>query len=158
MGGKSKKARKAQEHHPRDRKKAGARQEPEDISSREVEWCFKRFDKEYCPRLDRQSKDSIDSFEEVAHCLKKYSTRTWGRIRQDPDRDHSISVNAIESSARRRARELKLGDDIRLWSFHFTGKWRLWGIRDRAIFHVLWWDPDHQIYPVDLQSKGKNRP
>ena len=27
------------------------------------------------------------------------------------------------------------------------GKQRLWGFLRAGVFHVLWWDPEHQIYP-----------
>lgn len=29
----------------------------------------------------------------------------------------------------------------------FMGKQRLYGFLDGNIFHVLWWDPEHQVYP-----------
>jgi len=38
------------------------------------------------------------------------------------------------------------------WADHLTslrmgGKQRLWGFLRAGVFHVLWWDPEHQIYP-----------
>ncbi|MFH8892980.1 hypothetical protein [Streptomyces sp. NPDC017949] len=29
----------------------------------------------------------------------------------------------------------------------FQGKQRLYGFFDGNTFHVVWWDPEHQVYP-----------
>ncbi|HMH92267.1 MAG TPA: hypothetical protein VK586_14425 [Streptosporangiaceae bacterium] len=29
----------------------------------------------------------------------------------------------------------------------FAGEPRLYGFRDRNVFHVVWWDPRHEIWP-----------
>jgi hypothetical protein len=45
--------------------------------------------------------------------------------------------------------DLKLDDIEELYRFRFTGTQRIWGIRDRRTFRVLWWDPDHQVYETN---------
>ena len=32
-------------------------------------------------------------------------------------------------------------------SFHITGKERIWAIRSGERVFLLWWDPNHEIYP-----------
>jgi len=41
----------------------------------------------------------------------------------------------------------KVGDTI--YRFRLGNMERLWGFRIVAEFHVLWFDPTHQIYPLD---------
>jgi len=38
-----------------------------------------------------------------------------------------------------------------LFSLRLTGKKRLWGIRDRHVFKVFWWDPEHGVCPSELK-------
>ncbi len=35
-------------------------------------------------------------------------------------------------------------EEIQAWA---NGKQRIWGIKDRNILKVLWWDPDHEVCP-----------
>ena len=39
-----------------------------------------------------------------------------------------------------------------LVSLRLSGKQRIYGIQDRGVLLLLWWDPDHKIYPV--KKKG----
>lgn len=40
-------------------------------------------------------------------------------------------------------------DDVDdLYQLHVTGPKRVWGIRFGPYLKLLWWDPDHQVYPV----------
>jgi hypothetical protein len=36
-----------------------------------------------------------------------------------------------------------------MFRFRLGGKARLWGFRSERIFHVVWWDPDHRVYPTE---------
>lgn len=61
---------------------------------------------------------------------------------------HSMDVEAICDEAQLRLMELNNSDES-IFRFRMGGKPRLWGFRRVAVFHVLWFDPTHQIYPVD---------
>ena len=39
------------------------------------------------------------------------------------------------------------GDQI--FRFRVSGQKRLWGFRRDRTFHVVWWDPDHKVYPTE---------
>jgi hypothetical protein len=62
--------------------------------------------------------------------------------------EHPISRLGPEATAR--LANLKLdevvGED--LFRFRLTGKQRLWGFITDGTFHVLWWDPEHEVFPV----------
>ena len=83
------------------------------------------------------------------------SKLTWREIRvQTADghkRHHSQPVDKISRVARARlaARHLDeiIPDD--LFRFRVSGKKRLWGFVSDDVFHALWWDPDHNVYPTE---------
>lgn len=155
MGKNKKKPYKNPHFQPHAQKQATALNIPDD-GNQVVKWCFELFDREFCIRKDNRRHIQTESFQDVGHCLKPYSKRTWGDITKDFQRDHEISVEKITPAAQRRLEKLQLSDYTKLWSFRLTGLWRIWGIRNRNIFRVLWWDPEHQIYPTDKQNKGKH--
>jgi hypothetical protein len=121
----------------------------DDSESKTVQWCFRLFD---------HSKDwrsgSIDhvGFCEVGGHFKDYSQRTWSEIRARGDRDHPISCGKLRTEVVNRLKELKLDDVDEIWSFHFSARSRLWGVKLGHIMQVLWWDPDHQVYPVEKKN------
>jgi hypothetical protein len=111
-----------------------------------VKWCFRLFDRGKHWHRDQYTEET---FREVAHLLKDYSDRTWGQIEQDRNRDHAIEVSKLCKEAQRRLEELNLDDCGPLWRFRFSALKRIWGIRAGRFFQVLWWDPQHQVYPVE---------
>jgi hypothetical protein len=87
-------------------------------------------------------------WEELFPKLKAYESMTWGEIYKDKKRNHSVSVGGIIKAARDRLRELKLDDTDELFRFRLSGAGRVWGIRDGRVFLLLWWDPDHAVWPT----------
>lgn len=76
---------------------------------------------------------------------RDFESMTWGSVKQGGS--HSIDLESITSEARKRLQEIGQDDVDELFSLRLRGKERLWGIRDRHILKVLWWDPKHQICP-----------
>ena len=141
------------EYSPSAQKKPIMAEEPFD-SSKTVKWCFRLFDKETVWHGDNYSEET---FREVAHLLKKYSDRAWGDILKDHQRDHFFSeTSVLTAEAEKRLKVLGL-DDFPMWSFRFTGLKRIWGIRTGRYFQVVWWDPQHKVYPINIQDRGKVR-
>jgi hypothetical protein len=77
------------------------------------------------------------------------SQRTGGRNRHR--KHHSQQISCIEATAQSDLNRLKLseifGDE--LFRFRLSGEQRLWGFRNGRVFHVLWWDPGHDVYPTE---------
>jgi hypothetical protein len=44
-----------------------------------------------------------------------------------------------------------LGDQTKIWRLRCKGTERLYGFLDGNIFHVVFWDPQHQIWPSTLR-------
>lgn len=65
---------------------------------------------------------------------------------------HYQPVESIVSGAQHDLSRRKLDEifgDAPLFRFRLSGKKRLWGFRTERVFHVLWWDWDHQVCPQD---------
>jgi hypothetical protein len=58
---------------------------------------------------------------------------------------HSVYVSDLISEAQQRLREIGQDDLDELYSLRLTGKQRIWGIKERNILWLLWWDPLHSI-------------
>ncbi len=82
---------------------------------------------------------------EIFQRIRDFETMTWHEIRRTGS--HAIPVSEICPDARRCLEEIGLGDTDELFSLRLTGKQRLWGIRDREILRILWWDPEHHVCP-----------
>jgi len=75
--------------------------------------------------------------------MGNFEKMTW--VDLGSDGCHSIPIGDLAISARKRLIEIKLDDIDELFSFRVTGKGRIWGIRDRNVVKVLWWDPHHSV-------------
>ena len=112
-----------------------------------VMWAFYCFDdKDWrCQGSDHAS------FCDIASRLKEKSLK-WKDVLTNRGRDHESPVEKLSTEAQRRLVDLQFDDEDVLLRFRFSGTQRLWGIRDQSFFIVLWWDPDHQVYPTDLRN------
>ncbi|MER5816829.1 hypothetical protein [Streptomyces californicus] len=42
---------------------------------------------------------------------------------------------------------LGLSDMTQIWKLRIGGAGRLWGFLVGNVFHVVWWDPRHEVWP-----------
>ena len=80
---------------------------------------------------------------------------SWHEIRghlAGGHRKHHFQPTAsLCPEAMERIRELEY-DDIaeQMFRFRLAGTPRLWGYEvGDGIFHAVWWDPDHRVFPAD---------
>ncbi|KIR64953.1 hypothetical protein TK50_05265 [Micromonospora haikouensis] len=95
---------------------------------------------------------------EILDFLCQISTLTWGEImaqmtgpsHKRHKKHHSYPIDSVGATAQARLTHLHL-DEVtdELFRFRLSGVKRLWGFRADEVFHVLWWDPDHQVCPTD---------
>lgn len=91
-------------------------------------------------------------WKEIVPRLHDFESQTWGEVYGKKDGStHPMPVVKIEKAAQDRLRELGREDFETLFQLNVRGGIRLWGIRDRAIFYLMWFDPDHTVY---IQKKG----
>ncbi len=60
-----------------------------------------------------------------------------------------MEIAKLSAEARQRLVELRQDDVDELFSLRMTGRRRVWGFREANVLRFLWWDPDHQVCPVD---------
>lgn len=82
--------------------------------------------------------------------LKQLETMTWGQI--PTTGSHSIEVGDLCKEAQARLEELNLAEYDTVYSVRLQGRPRLFGIKDRAVLRVLWWDPEHAVCPSTLKG------
>ena len=58
---------------------------------------------------------------------------------------------AYSREALRRLETLGLSDMTSIARLQLTGQQRLYGFLVDAVFHVVWWDPNHEIWPSTLK-------
>jgi hypothetical protein len=94
----------------------------------------------------------------VLDFLRDISTTTWGELRgqtwstksKTHRKHHEHAVDDLCAEAKARLAAMKLdevvGED--LFRFRVNARGRLWGFLTEHTFHVLWWDPEHDVYPT----------
>ena len=101
------------------------------------QWSDDEWRSAYEPKLNEWAKlkwSEIDSF------------TTGGRERHKMH--HSMPVEIICDEAQLRLMGLDQSEET-IFRFRLGNLPRPWGFRRAAVFHVLWHDPTHQIYPTD---------
>jgi len=85
--------------------------------------------------------------------LADFEKLTWREI-LDPSGSgsHRIPVSQICSAAQQRLAELWLDEIDHLVSLRIQGKVRVWGYIDRGVMTLLWWDPNHAVYPMNIAN------
>jgi hypothetical protein len=89
----------------------------------------------------------------IAPKLAQFERMLWREIEAattDTGRrmHHSMPIELVCSECQTRLIELeKLDDDI--YRFRLGNNRRLWGFRIVSEFEILWYDPLHQVYPLD---------
>ena len=77
---------------------------------------------------------------------------SWAEIAQQRDnrgkKHHYQEAQSIATSAQGRLTGLEDEVDY-LFRFRLGSRERLWGIRKYGVFYVLWWDPEHTVYPTE---------
>ena len=111
-------------------------------------------------KIDRDGKFAFDvrrvdfCAEEILQKIIDYSNMTWGVIKIQTHDDgeskhHTLKYNELSKEVIDRIEKLELDEQTdAFFSFAFTNLVRIVGIREQAKFHVLWYDPKHEICPA----------
>jgi len=75
---------------------------------------------------------------------------TWTEILVNArHQNHMIRADKICTDAQARLAAIGRGDTEMVLSLRVSAKERVWGILEGAVLRVLWWDPQHLVYPVE---------
>lgn len=91
---------------------------------------------------------------EVISKLHEFEHKPWAEITKGGS--HPIECSRLCKEAKDRLKKISQDDVEELMSFRLTGKNRVWCIRHLNVMRILWWDPDHKVYPtlVDRADRG----
>lgn len=88
----------------------------------------------------------------VVLVMESMDDRTWNAASGDGvGQIKAIPVANLGVLGLKRLRDLHLDDLEVLHEIRLAARPRVWGIRRLHTFHVLWWDPDHQVCPSKLK-------
>lgn len=64
---------------------------------------------------------------------------------------HRQQISSLDVAAQKDITKARLDEVFggEIYRFRLTAKQRLWGFRGDRAFHVLWWDPEHKVYPTE---------
>lgn len=79
--------------------------------------------------------------------MDDWASMRWGEIDNNKKHYHMTGLDGLCSEAVDRLRYLEFADGDRLACLRFSSTQRLWGVRDADRFRILWWDPEHRVYP-----------
>lgn len=105
--------------------------------------------------ISRQWSDS-DWSSVIEPKLMDWSKLTWGEIdnfsagkaAKRHKMHHTMPTEAIVDEAITRLEDIDRYDDT-MFRFRLGNRRRLWGFRIVSEFHIVWFDPEHDIYPTE---------
>jgi hypothetical protein len=87
--------------------------------------------------------------------LKSFESMTWREILHPPQRhpqNHLMRVDHICKPAQELLEAEGLADIEQLVSLRIGQAERIWGILQAGVLLILWWDPNHLVYPMNLAN------
>lgn len=142
---------------PRDEKVVRVGANPDSVFAMRMTWTINHCDCEgsWDSGTPRQWDDN-DWAGNIQPKLTEWEKLTWAEIDahstgNDVKRHkmhHSMPVDAILEEARYRLFHLERFEE-NIFRFRLGNRPRLWGFRRVCEFHVLWFDPHHEIYPTE---------
>ncbi len=97
-------------------------------------WCWKRMDMETLHRVHER--------------LCAFERMTFGEI--EGKKNHEIPVERLGREARNRLLELGVDEYDEVLSLRVTKAERVWGLKAPNGIYLLWWDPAHTVYPMNV--------
>ena len=92
----------------------------------------------------------MEQYAEIVVKLRDFESMTWNGLSAGyKPRGKEIPKEHTCDEAQKRLQEIAQEDIDSLWSLRLEGAHRLWGIRDGGVYHMIWWDPDHEVCPSD---------
>jgi hypothetical protein len=124
-------------------KEATHTKNPEGYQNQFIAWHFE------CMDMSGSWPCNITTLQNIQNRLHEYERMKWSGLGGS---SHPLPVNKIIPKAQKRLFDLGYVDYETLYQFDIkngNSKQRLWGLRTENIFKILWWDPKHEIYPVE---------
>lgn len=125
------------------------REIPESFDNQNVSWQLTRLDWDGPWGWNRVDMSSWR--ERIYPKLKSFESMKWTEVKKAKKHNHSVQVSGFAKKARDRIVELGLGEYDELFSMRLSSKERIYGILSKGVLAVIWYDPDHKVYPSNLR-------
>lgn len=90
--------------------------------------------------------------------LKALETYTWKKLPQLSKSNHRWEDPSVwEKPSLNRLAQLNLTDQSGWYQVQLDGRGRLIGFREGAVFNVVWWDRDHEVYLTKKKRKSQKK-
>lgn len=134
-----------------------ASKNPDSIMALHLTWCESRSDQDGSWTWGTRAWSQEDWDKHISPAFQAFEALTWAELlRQETGgkssrhrKHHDMPVEVITDEAQDRWKELGLEQYDTAFRFRLGNKQRAWGFRLRSHFHFVWWDPEHNIYPVE---------
>ena len=138
---------------PDAKKQVRLRQDPSSYSESTIAWRIRLLDRvhdEWGWHLPKDSDKEHTIWSRIHNALKSYETMSWATIDKKHS-CHSWSVTDLPKKAQEGLlrQGLKLEQLEGLYQLAVGSKGRIFGIRDRNLFSILWWDSEHTVFPTE---------
>lgn len=90
----------------------------------------------------------LDAMHRVHKRLTDFERMTFKEI--DGKKNHEIPVERLGKEAQTRLLELGIEEYDEVLSLRVTQAERVWGLKAPNGIYLLWWDPAHTVYPMNL--------
>lgn len=81
--------------------------------------------------------------------LASLERSTWRDIFvRDARHNHQIGVSDLKCPIAKLWMQKNLPDQPALWTIRVGAKGRIWGILSEKAYQIIFWDPDHLIWPI----------
>lgn len=130
---------------PKVQKQPRQQEQPSSILGKNPSWRVQRIDFDAPFSWKHMTQENLP---QVLSRLQAFEKMTWGEIEKQKS-SHSTDASRVCKEAREHLEKLGLGDTEHLYQLQVGGAARIWGIRIETTFALLWWDPDHSVYPVE---------
>jgi hypothetical protein len=96
---------------------------------------------------------TVEDFRLIHSKLGDYETQTVGEIWGSTDNGcKQYDLDDAHANIITRLRDIEKDDETALHTLRLTGAFRVYGVLRENVFHVLWLDPQHEMWPS--QKKG----
>jgi hypothetical protein len=132
---------------------------PDSIMTKLMEWCPLRADRIGGWSWGQQRQWNDQEWDgEIHPKLLEFQKLTWAEIfaqrtgskKKRHKLHHDMEVFKLIPEACDRWSEIGLEEYDTAFRFRLGGERRLWGYKILATFKLIWWDPQHKIYPTDV--------
>lgn len=119
--------------------------DPKAYRKQRVAWRLGRGDLEH-PKV-WLAEEGVDTLLGILDRLAQYEKMTWEEVHMASRHNHEWeSIDEWQPESRKRLEALELDDQSGWYQLHLDKRGRLFGYRQDNVFHVVWWDRDHEVY------------